>query len=295
METAAELTGQEIAAMAESLSDPANLNVDTMSAIMHRLGPGLLALGQKILAAVLIFLIGRKIIAMIEKMLSRSMERAGVDVGVTRFLRALTQFVMNVFLLFVIAGQLGVDSASIVAVLGAAGLALSLALQQSLGNFAGGLLILIMKPFRVGDYIICSSGEGKVSMVGLVYTTILTIDNKAITIPNGTLSNSTVTNVTAMDQRVLELKVGIAYEADIRTAKSILERVYREHPMVKQEEGIKVFVDSLGDSSVMLGIRGWVETTEYWQTRWDILEQIKLAFDKAGIEIPYNKMDVHLK
>lgn len=132
-------------------------------------------------------------------------------------------------------------------------------------------------------------------MVGLVYTTILTIDNKAITIPNGTLSNSTVTNVTAMDQRVLELKVGIAYEADIRTAKSILERVYREHPMVKQEEGIKVFVDSLGDSSVMLGIRGWVETTEYWQTRWDILEQIKLAFDKAGIEIPYNKMDVHLK
>ncbi len=295
METAAELTGQEIAAMAESLSDPANLNVDTMSAIMHRLGPGLLALGQKILVAVLIFLIGRKIIAMIEKMLSRSMERAGVDVGVTRFLRALTQFVMNVFLLFVIAGQLGVDSASIVAVLGAAGLALSLALQQSLGNFAGGLLILIMKPFRVGDYIICSSGEGKVSMVGLVYTTILTIDNKAITIPNGTLSNSTVTNVTAMDQRVLELKVGIAYEADIRTAKSILERVYREHPMVKQEEGIKVFVDSLGDSSVMLGIRGWVETTEYWQTRWDILEQIKLAFDKAGIEIPYNKMDVHLK
>lgn len=295
METAAELTGQEIAAMAESLSDPANLNVDTMSAIMHRLGPGLLALGQKILVAVLIFLIGRKIIAMIEKMLSRSMERAGIDVGVTRFLRALTQFVMNVFLLFVIAGQLGVDSASIVAVLGAAGLALSLALQQSLGNFAGGLLILIMKPFRVGDYIICSSGEGKVSMVGLVYTTILTIDNKAITIPNGTLSNSTVTNVTAMDQRVLELKVGIAYEADIRTAKSILERVYREHPMVKQEEGIKVFVDSLGDSSVMLGIRGWVETTEYWQTRWDILERIKLAFDKAGIEIPYNKMDVHLK
>ena len=153
----------------------------------------------------------------------------------------------------------------------------------------------IMKPFRVGDYIISPSGEGKVSMVGLVYTTILTTDNKTITIPNGTLSNSTVTNVTAMDKRMLELKVGIAYEADIRTAKAVLERVYREHPMVKKEEDIKVFVDSLGDSSVVLGIRGWVETSDYWQTRWDILERIKLSFDEAGIEIPYNKMDVHLK
>ena len=153
----------------------------------------------------------------------------------------------------------------------------------------------IMKPFRVGDYIISPSGEGRVSMVGLVYTTILTTDNKAITIPNGTLSNSTVTNVTAMDKRMLELKVGIAYEADIRTAKAVLERVYREHPMVKKDEDIKVFVDSLGDSSVVLGIRGWVETSDYWQTRWDILERIKLSFDEAGIEIPYNKMDVHLK
>ena len=286
MATAAELTGEEIAAVAESLSDPANLNVDTMAAIMHRIGPGLMALGQKVLVAIIIFLIGRKIISMIEKMLSRSMEHAGMDVGVTRFLRALTQFVMNVFLLFMIAGQLGMDPA---------GLALSLALQQSLGNFAGGLLILIMKPFRVGDYIISPSGEGKVSMVGLVYTTILTTDNKTITIPNGTLSNSTVTNVTAMDKRMLELKVGIAYEADIRTAKAVLERVYREHPMVKKDEDIKVFVDSLGDSSVVLGIRGWVETSDYWQTRWDILERIKLSFDEAGIEIPYNKMDVHLK
>ena len=121
MATAAELTGEEIAAVAESLSDPANLNVDTMAAIMHRIGPGLMALGQKVLVALIIFLIGRKVISMIEKMLSRSMEHAGMDVGVTRFLRALTQFVMNVFLLFMIAGQLGMDSASIVAVLGAAG------------------------------------------------------------------------------------------------------------------------------------------------------------------------------
>lgn len=295
METAAEITGEEIAAVAETLSDPANLNMDTFAAIMHRIGPQLLALGQKLLFALVIFLIGRKIIAIIEKMMAKSLQHAGIDVGVTRFLRALTQFMMNVFLVFLIAGQLGVDGASIIAILGAAGLALSLALQESLGNFAGGLLILIMKPFRVGDYIICPSGEGTVSMVGLVYTTILTIDNKAITIPNGTLSNSTVTNVTAMDKRMLELKVGIAYEADIRKAKTVLEQVYNKHPMVKKDGKIVVFVDSLGDSSVVLGIRGWVDTKDYWQTRWDILEQIKLAFDKNGIEIPYNKMDVHLR
>lgn len=149
MATAAELTGEEIAAVAESLSDPANLNVDTMAAIMHRIGPGLMALGQKVLVALIIFLIGRKVISMIEKMLSRSMEHAGMDVGVTRSAGA-DPVCDECLPAFMIAGQLGMDSASIVAVLGAAGLALSLALQQSLGNFAGGLLILIMKPFRVG-------------------------------------------------------------------------------------------------------------------------------------------------
>lgn len=195
MATAAELTGEEIAAGSRVAIGSGKFERGYDDRDHARIGPGLMALGQKVLVALIIFLIGRKIISMIEKMLSRSMEHAGMDVGVTRFLRALTQFVMNVFLLFMIAGQLGMDSASIVAVLGAAGLALSLALQQSLGNFAGGLLILIMKPFRVGDYIISPSGEGKVSMVGLVYTTILTTDNKTITIPNGTLSNSTVTNV----------------------------------------------------------------------------------------------------
>ncbi len=296
METTADLTGEEIAAVAESLSDPANLNMDTLSSIMQQhVGPMLLVLGQKLLIALVIFLIGRKVISILEKMLSKSMEHAGIDVGVTRFMHALTRFLLNIFLVFLIVGQLGVDGSSIIAVLGAAGLAVSLALKESLGNFAGGILILIMKPFRVGDYIVCSSGEGTVSMVGLVYTTVLTIDNKAITIPNGTLSNSTVTNVTAMNKRMLELKVGIAYEADIKKAKTVLEQVYRKHPMVKKDEKITVFVDSLADSSVVLGIRGWVDTADYWQTRWDILEQIKLSFDEAGIEIPYNKMDVHLK
>ncbi len=288
-------TGTGIEEIAETLVTPSGLNTDALSMIVSKVGPWLLGLGGKIVIALIIFLVGRKIIAVLKKMMNRSLEKAGVEVGVAKFIRSLTEFSLNVLLIFIIAGQMGIDSASIVAVLGAAGLALSLALQGSLANFAGGLLILIMKPYRVGDYIICKEGEGTVSMVGLVYTTLMTIDNRAITIPNGTLSNSTVTNVTAMERRRLDLTVGIGYNSDIKKAKGILERLYREHPAIEKESEITVYVDSLGDSAVILGVRGWVAASEYWKTRWYILEQIKLTFDREGIEIPFNQMDVHLK
>ena len=287
-------TGNELAELTETLTT-SGIDVDALSLVASKLGPWLAGLGGKILIALIIFVVGRKVISLIKKMMNRSLEKSGVDVGVAKFLRSLVEFSLNVLLIFIIAGQMGVDSGSIVAVLGAAGLALSLALQGSLANFAGGLLILVMKPYRVGDYIICQEGEGTVSMVGLVYTTLMTIDNRAITIPNGTLSNSTVTNVTAMDRRRLDLTVGIGYHSDIKKAKNILERIYREHPSVDKDSEITVYVDSLGDSAVVLGARGWVAASEYWKTRWSILERIKLTFDEEGIEIPFNQMDVYLK
>ena len=193
-----------------------------------------------------------------------------------------------------LAGQLGIDSASIVAILGSAGLAIGLALQESLKNFAGGILILVMKPFKVGDYIVMPNAEGTVSVIGLVYTILVTIDNKTISIPNGTLSNSIVTNVTAMEKRRLDLTVGIGYQSDLRKAKEIMDRIYRQHPSVLQEEPIVTYVDSLGDDSVVLGARGWTKSEDYWAARWDITEKIKLAFDEEGIEIPYRQMDVHI-
>ncbi len=289
-----EATGGELKELVDALAETPEVDMDALAMVAAKVGPWLLSMGGKLLLALVIFLIGRKIIGVIKKMMNRSLERADIDVGVARFLRALLEFSLNIFLVFIIAGQLGVDSASIVAVLGAAGLALSLALQGSLENFAGGVLILVMKPYRVGDYIICPEGEGTVSMVGLVYTTLMTIDNKAITIPNGKLSNSTVTNVTAMEYRRLDLKVGIGYRADLKRAKSILETIYKEHPAVINDRGITVYVDSLDDSAVVLGARGWVTAGDYWTTRWDILEKIKLTFDETGIEIPFNQLDVHI-
>lgn len=256
--------------------------------------PGLISFGIKILIAVLIFLIGRKIIKIIQKMLRRSFERAGMEISVVKFLHSLMGFCMNGILVFIIAGQIGVDSASIVAILGSAGLALGLALQGSLANFAGSILILVMQPFKVGDYIISPHGEGTVSMIGLVYTTLMTVDNKSVTVPNGTLSNSTVTNVTAMEKRRVDLTVGISYQADLKKAKAVMEQVYREHPAVKKEEPLMVYVDQLADSAVILGARGWVAAGDYWAARWELTEQIKLAFDAAGIEIPFNQMDVHI-
>lgn len=256
--------------------------------------PDLTGFGLKLLFILLIFIAGRKIIALLLKMARRSFERTGMEIGAMKFLNSLLGFCLNALLIFIIAGQLGFDSASIVAILGSAGLAIGLALQESLKNFAGGILILMMKPFRVGDYIVSPEAEGTVSLIGLVYTTLVTIDNKTISIPNGTLSNSIVTNVTAMERRRLDLTVGIGYQSDLKRAKAILERIYREHPSVLKEEEILVYVDSLAEDSVVLGARGWTESGDYWKTRWDIIEQIKLEFDKAGIRIPYRQMDIYI-
>lgn len=292
--TAGTAATEAVESINRDIADFQQLKPGMIKQMLADLGPDLMALGWKLFIALLIFLIGRKLIRIVQKMMNASFERTGVEIGVSKFLRSLTEFILYALLVFIILGQLGVNTTSILAVLGTASLALSLSLQQSLANFAGGVLILMMKPFKVGDYIICPQGEGTVSMIGLVYTTLATVDNKAITVPNGTLANSTVTNVTAMERRRLDLTVGIGYQSDLKKAKRILEKLYTEHPAIMKDSDITVFVDSLGDSSVMIGARGWVAAEDYWKTRWDITEKIKLAFDEAGIEIPFNQMDVHI-
>lgn len=277
-----------------TVPDLSEMDADTISKVLAQVGPWLMELGKNLLVALILFLIGRKLIKMVRKILDRSLDRAGMELGAARFLKAVVNVCLYALLLFMMAGQVGINTASIIAVLGTASLAFSLALQGSLSNFAGGVLILVMHPFRVGDYITCDEGEGTVSMIGLVYTTLNTVDNKVLTIPNGTLSNITVTNVTAMEERRVDITVGIGYKSDIRKAKEILETLYREHPSVMEDKGITVYVDNLGDSSVVLGARGWVPADDYWQTKWDITEAIKLKFDEEGIEIPFNQLDVHV-
>jgi small conductance mechanosensitive channel len=201
---------------------------------------------------------------------------------------------MYAILIFMIVGQLGVSTASIVTVMGAAGLAISMSLQGSLANVAGGILILLMKPFRVGDYVMTSFGDGTVQAIGLVYTTITTVDNRVLTVPNGTLSNSAVFDASMMPERRLDISVGISYDSDIRRAKEIMEEVYRSCPAVIVDKGINVHVSSLGDSAVVIEAFGWVPGSEFLSSKWYVTEQIKLRFDEGGIKIPYPQMDVHL-
>lgn len=288
MDTVQNSVAEDGAKVLEALSPSA------VSAALDQIWPWLLSLGGKLLIALLIFLVGKRIIAILRKMVNRSIEKAGLETGIAKFIKSLTDFFLHAFLLFIIAAHLGLNITSLLAVLGTAGLALGLALQNTLANFAGGVLILVMKPYKVGDYIICQEGEGTVSVIGLVYTTLMTVDNRAITIPNGTLSNMTVTNATAMDKRRLDLTVSIGYQADLKKAKELLEQLLRGHPSILKEEDINVFVDRLGNSSVVIGARGWVPSAEYWKTKWDLTEKIKLLFDESGIEITVNQMDIRL-
>ncbi len=264
---------------------------------LEGLVPDLLNFALQVVIALVVYVIGGKIIKLILKMLSRGMERRGTDEGVKQFLLPLVKYSLYVILIFIIMGLFGIATTSAVAVLGSAGVAVGLALQGSLSNFAGGVLILLLKPFRVGDYIVEHSGgkEGTVTEISIFYTKLLSADNKMILVPNGTLANCTVTNVSGMEKRRVDVEVGIAYEADIRTAKEVLKKVAAEdEARIKEEEPI-VFVDSLGDSSVNMGVRIWVAAENYWSTKWRLTENVKYALDEAGISIPYPQMDVQIK
>ena len=256
--------------------------------------PALSGFAMDLLAAVLILIIGFKVVGAVRRMAERSFARMEMELSLRKFLLSLIQVVLYAVLIFMAAERIGIQSSSIIALLGSAGVTLGLALQGSLSNFAGGVLILLMRPFKVGDYIVSQYGEGTVAVIGLVYTTLNTTDNKTVVIPNGSLSNSPTTNATAEKFRRLDLTVGISYQADLKKAKDILLDIYTSHPKVLKDHPIQVFVDQLADSAVIIGGRGWTATDDYWQTRWDITEEIKLRLDEAGIEIPFNQMDVHV-
>lgn len=256
--------------------------------------PGMMEIALRVIAAVIIYFIGGKIIKWLRKVLRRAMERSNVDEGVRQFLDSCAKMAMYFVLVLVVVNQLGIETTSVVAILGSAGLAIGLALQGSLANFAGGVLILLFKPFKVGDYIIedTHNNEGTVSEIMIFYTKLLSVDNKVIVIPNGILANASLTNVTKQEKRRLDLYVGISYEADIKTAKMVLEKLLLEEPERILEEEVNVFVDALEDSCVKLGGRVWVNAEGYWQAKWRLTEAMKEKLEEAGIEIPYNQLTV---
>lgn len=287
----------DIDVLADVAEQVQNAEPGQIRAYFEGLLPKLLDFGVKVLLALVIWFVGMKVIKLLRKFLRRFLERSHVDVGVKQFLDSFAKAVLYFCLFMVLLGWLGISTASVVAVLGSAGLAIGMALQGSLANFAGGVLILLLKPFKVGDYIIedASKNEGTVHEIQLFYTKLQTPDNRVVVIPNGTLANSSLTNVTQQDKRRLDLYVGIAYEAELREAKGVLAKLLeKEERRLPQEESL-VFVDSLEDSCVRLGCRLWVATGDYWQVKWDLTEQIKLALDEAGIVIPYNQLEVTLR
>lgn len=259
--------------------------------------PGIIDFAIGVVLALVVFFIGTKIIKWIRKIIKLSMEKGNVDKGVCQFVDSLVKFALYAILIFSIGSKFGLDTTSVAAALASCGVAIGLALQGSLSNFAGGVLILILKPFVVGDYIIEDNKgrEGTVKEIQLFYTKLLTVDNKTVIIPNGSLANTSLTNVTAQDKRRVDLSVGISYNADMKKAKALIEELFRTDEDVLQEEGITVFVDSLGDSAVVIGARCWVKKEAYWDVKWRLTESMKLTLDENGIEIPFNQIVVHME
>lgn len=257
--------------------------------------PDLIGFGIKIILAVIVFVIGKCVIRMVRRLTGKAFERSHADKGVQQFTDSIIKFGLYSVLVILIITSFGVNLSSITTILAAAGVAVSLALQGVISNFAGGVLILTLRPFVVGDYIIedNNKNEGTVKEIQLFYTKLTTVDNKTIVVPNGMLTNNSLTNVTARDERQLDLRIEISYESDLRKSKDILENLLENTPEIMKDKERNVFVDELGASGVRLGVRAWTGMDEYWKVRWKFLEDIKLSFDREGIVIPYPQIMVH--
>ncbi len=256
-------------------------------------------LGNFIVAALIVF-IGFKVAKYVANWVKKLLHKSNtIDEGVVRFLYSFTDLGLKAVVIFIAVTKLGVATSSIVALFGSATVAIGLALQGSLSNIAGGVLILILRPFQIGDYIVedHSKNEGTVCDIDLFYTKLKTTDNKVVVIPNGIISNTSLTNVTRSNYRRIDLIIGISYDQPIDEVKNVLESIAKgqEEAIIEEDKPLQIFVHNFAESCVEMGLRFWVPMDSYWKVRWAVLEQIKVEFDKKGIEIPYNKLDVHIK
>lgn len=255
--------------------------------------PAVIRFGGNLLICLVIYIVGAQIIKWIRKLVRKSLDKAGVDKGICQFLDNLLKFALYIVMILMVIGRFGFQASSIIAILGSAGVAVGLAMQGSLSNLAGGVLILILKPFRVGDYIVEGGGqEGTVVEIQMFYTRLLTGDNRDISIPNGALANERIINVSRQDSRRLDLSVGISYSADIKKAKELLEDLAKNDPAKLPDKDVLVMVQELGDSAVVLGCRLWVDNSNYWDAKFRLLEAIKNTFDANDIGIPFPQMEV---
>ncbi|GGQ21902.1 mechanosensitive ion channel family protein [Shewanella litoralis] len=251
--------------------------------------------GLKALAAIVIFIIGKYLAGVAKRVTVKVLNSRKVDATVVSFVGNLAWALVFVFTIIATLGQVGVQTASLVAVIGAAGLAVGLALQGSLSNFASGVLMVLFRPCRVGDFIEAAGTAGVVDEITIFSTRLRTGDNKVIIAPNSAIMNGTITNYSALEKRRIDLTIGVSYTADIATTKKVIADVLDSHSLVLKDPGYTIGLAELADSSINFVVRPWVSTGDYWPVRFELLEQIKNALDAAEIEIPFPQMDLHVK
>ena len=250
------------------------------------------------LLAIVILVIGFRIVKWIKRGLKRAFERHSLEPSVVTFLTSFVDIGLKIVLFLWAISVVGVEMSSVIAILGSASIAIGLAVQGSLSNIAGGVLILLLKPFQVGDYIIEDNkkNEGTVVAIDIFYTRLHTVDNKTVVVPNGILSNSSLTNVTRQDRRRIDIYLNISYKESVERVKNVLYDILeKEEGVIKNEEcPYIVFVNDFLESTVSIGIRAWATMDDFWVTKWSLLEHIKTRFDEEKIDFPYNQLDVHL-
>jgi len=274
-----------------------NINIDAISKYLDKQLPEVGKFFLGVILAIIAYYIGSNLIKWVCRVFKKNLAKTSAPVEAITFITSFAKAVLYILLIFTIAMQLGVKESSVAALLASGGVALGLALQGGLSNLSAGVIILFMKPFVAGDYIIESSGgnEGTVKRIELYYTTLTTFDNRMVMIPNSSLANSMVTNVTAMNERRLEIIVGVSYEADLRRAKDILLLLLQQDADILSDMEINIFVDSLDQNAVRIGFRAWVATDNYMNAKWRLNEKIKLSFEQAGIEIYHNRLDINIR
>lgn len=254
-----------------------------------------LQFAPKLLGAILTLIIGFWLAARVGSMVRKSMENRSIDTSVRPFIVSLVQIGLKVLVVLSAASMFGLQVTSFIAILSAATFAIGLALQGTLGHLASGVLILIFKPYRVGDFIIVQGHSGTVKEVQLFNTLLTTLDNRIIIIPNGSVTGGAIENLTVTGERKLDLTFGIGYGDDIDKARAVIRSVIAECPGVLSDKDVDILVRNLGDSSVDFAVRFWTKTPDYWPAFWYMQEHVKKAFDRDGVNIPFPQMDVHVK
>lgn len=243
--------------------------------------------------ALIIFIVGKWIVKKLTTFAGKALKKSNMDEMLVDFVQSLLNWALLLVIIIAALSQLGIDTTSLIALLGAAGLAVGLALKDSLSNFAAGVMLLVFRPFRIGDFVSVAGVNGSVEKIHVFTTTILTSDNKENIVPNSAVYGGVITNFSARETRRVDMTFGIGYEDDIKKAKEILLQIVSSHPMTLADPEPLVAVSELADSSVNFTVRAWSKTADYWKVYFDCQEQVKVTFDEQGISIPYPQMDIH--